>query len=407
MPTLHDHPVNAPPPSRLLHLDALRGFALMGILMVNIATFASAYYGAAVPDPQFSRPADQLVRWLVACLFETKFYLLFSFLFGYSFTLQMSTAEHSGGAFVPRMLRRQLGLWLLGAAHAVWLYHGDILATYAVLGLILLALRRQSDPKAVRRACVLTLVPAVVLVLMGLAQLIFGGPADLTGATLRAGAAQQAWLGPPASVVAQRLRELGNTWWIVVLVQGPCALAMFMAGFVAGRRRMFARLDRYQGLWRRLPAWGLAVGAPGAVFYATATVWGLGTGWEVVGLGLGLLTAPFLTFAYVGLAMTLFHGEGGLKVAHALAPAGRMALSNYLLQSLACAILFTGYGLGLMGRVSPAGCVLIVLGLFGCQMVVSAWWLGRFRYGPVEWGLRALTMAEWPAMRKAVGAPVK
>ncbi|GAA4347827.1 DUF418 domain-containing protein [Variovorax defluvii] len=394
-------------PARLLHLDALRGFALMGILMVNIATFASAYYGAAVPDPIFSRPADQAVRWLVALLFETKFYLLFSFLFGYSFTLQMHSAEHSGAAFVPRMLRRLLGLGLLGAAHAVWLYHGDILATYAMIGLVLLALRRQSDTQALRRACVLTLMPAVVLVLMGLAQLLFGGPTDLTGATLRASAAQQAWLGSPASVVAQRLRELDNTWWIVVLVQGPCALAMFMAGFVAGRRRMFAHTDRYGGLRQRLGTWALAAGVPGAVFYATATLGGPGTGWELVGLGLSLMTAPALTFAYVALALTLFHREAGSKLASALAPAGRMALSNYLLQSLVCAMLFSGYGLGLMGRVSPAGCVLITLALFGCQMAVSAWWLGRFRYGPVEWGLRALTMCEWPTMKRAGDRPVR
>ena len=392
-------------PSRLLRLDALRGFALLGILVVNIATFASAYYGAAVPDPQFSRPIDQLVRWVVACLFETKFYLLFSFLFGYSFTLQMSAAEHSGTAFVPRMLRRLLGLWLLGAAHAVWLYHGDILATYAVLGLILLALRRQREPKALRRACALTLLPATVLVALGLAQLVFGLPSDMAGATLRAGAAQQAWLGPPASVVAQRLRELESTWWIVVLVQGPCALAMFMVGCAAGRRRVFAEPEGYRRMWQRHAPWALVVGVAGAVFYATTTVWALGTGWEVIGLGLSLLTAPFLSFTYVGMVMKLFHRHGGLRIAQALAPAGRMALSNYLLQSLVCALVFTGYGLRLMGQVSPAGSVLIALALFGCQMVASAWWLGRFRYGPVEWGLRAVTMATWPAMRKAAASP--
>jgi uncharacterized protein len=405
MPTRQSDAASAPPPSRLLHLDALRGFALLGILVVNIATFASAYYGAAVPDPQFSRPADQLARWLVACLFETKFYLLFSFLFGYSFTLQMSAAEHGGAAFVPRMLRRLLGLWLLGAAHAVWLYHGDILATYAVLGLILLALRRQREPKALRRACVLTLLPATVLVVLGLVQLVFGQPSDMAGATLRAGAAEQAWLGSPASVVAQRLRELDSTWWIVVLVQGPCALAMFMVGHAAGRRRILAQPERYRHLWQRLAPWALAVGLAGAVFYATTTVWRLGTGWEVIGLGLSLVTAPFLSFAYVGVMTTLFHRDGGLRIAHALAPAGRMALTNYLLQSLVCALIFTGYGLGLMGQVSPAGSVSIALALFGCQMVVSAWWLGRFRYGPVEWGLRALTTATWPAMRKAAASP--
>ena len=303
------------PPPRLLHLDALRGFALLGILMVNIASFASAYFGMAVPDPAFARPVDRAVRWLVACLFETKFYLLFSFLFGYSFTLQMTAAEHAGHAFVPRMLRRLLGLWLIGAAHAVWLFHGDILCTYAVLGLVLLWLRRQTDAQA---ALARLRAHAAARGCHGRARRT---PAprrrDRRHRRVRSRARarrRMAWLGTPATVVAQRLQELGQTWWIVVLIQGPCALAMFMLGFMAGKRRMFARLDRYRGLWRSLVGWGLAVGLPGALVYATATVYRIGSGWEIVGLAVSLLSAPFLSAAYVGLAMMLF--ESAARHAH-------------------------------------------------------------------------------------------
>ncbi|CAN7279078.1 MULTISPECIES: DUF418 domain-containing protein [unclassified Variovorax] len=392
-------------PPRLLHLDALRGFALLGILMVNIATFASAYFGMAVPDPAFARPIDRAVRWLVACLFETKFYLLFSFLFGYSFTLQMNAAERSGKAFVPRMLRRLFGLWLIGAAHAVWLFHGDILCTYAVLGLILLRLRHRTDAQATVLACVLTLLPAAVLASLGALQLLAGETADIAGTMARASAAQQAWLGTPATVVAQRLRDLGQTWWIVVLIQGPCALAMFMLGLVAGKRHLFAQHDRYRGLWRRLAVWGLAVGLPGALFYATATVYGVGSGWEIAGLGASLLIAPFLSAAYVGMAMMLFEGAGGMRIAGLLAPAGRMALTNYLMQSLLCALIFTAYGLGWMGRVSPAACVLIASIIFAGQLAASRLWLRRFGYGPVEWALRAFTVGAWPAMRRTSELP--
>lgn len=394
-------------PLRLQQLDALRGFALAGILIVNIASFASAYYVAAVPDPLFARPIDRAVRWGVACLFETKFYLLFSFLFGYSFTLQMSAAGHSRAAFVPRMLRRLSGLAVIGVAHAVWLYHGDILCAYAVLGLVLLVARRQSEAQAIRRACVLTVLPAMVLIVLGGLQLLTGEFTDLAGALARAEAAQQAWTGPPAGVVAQRLREWGNSWWVLVLVQGPCALAMFMAGFAAGRRRIFADLDAHRGLWPRLAAWGLAVGVPGAVFYANATVWGVGSGRDILGLGVSLLSAPFLSAAYVALALMLFQRDAGARVVRALAPAGRMALSNYLLQSLACSLIFTGYGLGLMGRVSPGSSVLIALVLFASQMAASAWWLRRFAYGPVEWALRALTVGGWPPMRRTAQGPVR
>ncbi len=251
---------------------------------------------------------------------------------------------------------------------------------------------RRSEAGAIRLACMLTLAPAVVLILVGGLQLLAGETADFAFATARAGAAQQAWVGTPASAVAQRLRELGDIWWIVLLIQAPCALAMFMLGLAAGKRRMFARPDRYRAFWPRLVRWGLPVGLPGAVFYATATVFGIGSGWEIVGLGVSLLTAPFLTAAYVGLALMLFHRASGLRVDRLLAPAGRMALSNYLLQSLACAFIFTAYGLGWMGRVSPAGCVLIAFCIFGCQLIASRLWLHRFAYGPVERALRALTV---------------
>ncbi|RST55511.1 DUF418 domain-containing protein [Variovorax sp. MHTC-1] len=399
------HGARALQPPRLLHLDALRGFALLGILMVNITAFASAYFGIAAPDPAFARPVDRAVRWLVAFLFETKFYLLFSFLFGYSFTLQMTAAERSGKAFEPRMLRRLLGLWLIGAAHAVWLFHGDILGTYAVLGLVLLWLRQQTDAQAAWRACVLTLMPAAVMAVLGGLRIHAGEAVDFAGAAARASAAQMAWLGTPATVVAQRLQELGQTWWIVVLIQGPCALAMFMLGFLAGKRDMFARLDRYRGLWRRLAGWGLAVGLPGALVYATATVYRIGSGWEIVGLAVSLLSAPFLSAAYVGFAMMLFERARGMRIARLLAPAGRMALSNYLMQSLVCALIFTAYGLGWMGRVSPAACVLIASIIFATQLAASRLWLRHFSYGPVEWALRALTVGAWPAMRRAAELP--
>ncbi|WP_425331188.1 DUF418 domain-containing protein, partial [Bordetella pertussis] len=143
---------------RLAHLDALRGFALFGILVVNIGVFASVYYGTGLPDPAFSRPLDQWVNVLVAVLFESKFYLLFSFLFGYSFTLQIDAAQRAGAAFAPRFLRRLAGLAVLGLAHAVLLYHGDILLTYAVLGALLLALRRTAPERALRWACWLALL---------------------------------------------------------------------------------------------------------------------------------------------------------------------------------------------------------------------------------------------------------
>src|SRR5690625_5305444 len=122
--------LTAPPP-RLHAGDARRGFALLGIFVVNITVMASAYPGNLVDAPLFSTPPDDAARLIVAVLFSMKFYLLFSFLFGYSFVLQMESAQRAGQAFAPRMLRRILGLFLLGAAHIVLLYGGYVLPTSA------------------------------------------------------------------------------------------------------------------------------------------------------------------------------------------------------------------------------------------------------------------------------------
>jgi uncharacterized protein len=128
-----------PANTRLLNVDALRGFALLGILVVNIWAFADPYYASKSTNPTYDSGVDHGVRFIVGLLFETKFYLLFSFLFGYSFTLQMAAAERAGSAFIPRMLRRQGGLLVIGLAHGALLYYGEILSTYAILGLVLIA----------------------------------------------------------------------------------------------------------------------------------------------------------------------------------------------------------------------------------------------------------------------------
>ncbi|WP_395450642.1 DUF418 domain-containing protein [Aminobacter sp. UC22_36] len=383
---------------RITDVDALRGFALFGILVVNITAFASPYYGLGVADPAFSGPVDRAVQFFIAMLFETKFYLLFSFLFGYSFTLQVQSAERAGEAFVPRLLRRQVGLWVIGLAHAVLLFHGDILTTYAVLGVVLLVLRDIKEATALRLAKWLVIGAAALWAIFAVLQLL--DPAALDPATnLAEGeAAMAAYLGTPGTVIDQHLVELGNVWVVIGLMQGPSALAMFLVGLVAGKRRLFVRLDDYRPLLCRMLVAGLTIGLAGAAFYGWSSVYLVGTVWDLPGLAVGLLTAPLLTGAYVALAMLAF--QGSRRLAGMLAPAGRMALSNYLFQSLVCATLFYAYGFRLMGEVSPLGGLLLAVAIFAVQLALSRWWMAHFVYGPLEWLLRAVTIAAWPSLRK-------
>ncbi|MDJ1158060.1 DUF418 domain-containing protein [Chelatococcus sp. SYSU_G07232] len=387
-------------PARITDVDALRGFALLGILVVNSCAFGSVYYGTGLVDPAFTAPQDTAVRFLVTFLFEAKFYLLFSFLFGYSVTLQMRSAEQADEQLMPRMLRRQLGLWVIGLAHAVLLFHGDILTTYAVLGLALLGLRRRPEPRLLTLAGRLIIVTAAAWGLVGLLQLLNGEGLDTAAALATVRGAELDYRGSVATVISRNLRQLPETAVVIVLAQAPCALAMFLIGFVAGRRRLLERDQNRRPLETRLLRLGATVGLPGALFCAGTATFLVGSGWEVLGLAVGLASAPFLTGAYVAALLRIFQTRGGTKIAAVLAPAGRMALTNYLLQSLACAVLFTAYGFRLVGQVPPWAVAAITVALFSTQIALSAAWLRHFAYGPVEWLLRALTVGAWPTWRR-------
>ena len=376
---------------RVHDVDALRGFALLGILAVNITFMASAYPGNLVEDPSFSSPLDGAARFVVAALFSMKFYLLFSFLFGYSFVLQMDAADRAGTAFVPRMLRRVVGLFVLGAGHIVLLYGGDVLTTYAVVCLVLLAMHRVSDRGALITAGVIYVVVLASLVgsALFLDRSAFMPSYDEALAT--AAAQTQAMLGSPADIIGHHLSGLGLLVLQAASLQGPTALAMFLLGMVAARRKLFSDLGGRVSLLRRTQLIGFGVGLPGGVAYAA-----LGGDADTWATAVSVVTAPFLTAAYVATLVRLMHAPGTAWLRTALAPVGRVALTNYLGQSLVGLLLFTGVGLGLAGRVSPPLLLLLALVVFAGQVGVSAWWLRRHRYGPAEYLLRWLTIGGRP-----------
>ncbi|MGV9211597.1 DUF418 domain-containing protein [Micromonospora sp. RB23] len=381
-------------PSRIATVDALRAVALLLILVVNIAFFASGYPFHLVPDPAHDSWGDQTVGWMVELLLAMKAYLLFAFLFGYSFTLQLDSAARRGVDIVPRFRRRLAGLFVLGVLHAVLLFQGDILTTYALLGLVLLAMRKVRVGTAVRVAVLLTGAIGFVLALAATSgsQLVTD-PAAALAAGQRSTEALQGGLG---SLIAEHVRQLPAMVG-TLLVQGPLALTAFLFGYAAGRRGLLTDIVGNQQLLRRVRRVGYPVGLAGAVVFAS----GGGTA-NLTGLTVGLLTAPLLAAAYAATLLEFFETDRGRRVVAVLAPAGRMSLSNYLGQSLLCVLVFTGVGLGLAGAVAPPVVLLIAVSIYGVQVATSAAWMARFRYGPVEWLLRAWTEQRWPRLRASV-----
>ncbi|MFI6865802.1 DUF418 domain-containing protein [Nocardia sp. NPDC050406] len=388
-------------PRRIGEIDILRGFALFGILVTNVIVLTAllSFTGPnSEPTPVYDGTWDRLVYGLVFGLFLGKFYLLFAFLFGYSFTLQIAAAQRAGAAPVPRLLRRSGALFLIGLVHVTLLWLGDILTLYALLCLILLLLRKIRPRPA--------LITGLVLYALFSLLAFIPGPDNDTGVAalgnfLDLQRMREQYTGGVADTFFAQI-HVGPVFMLFTwLAQGLPSLAMFLIGMAAGKKRVMEDAE----LLRRWTPRALVVGFGVALPVSIVTVVGQVRGGALPSFWPGLqeLVNPFLTVAYVAVVIWLTRSRWAGTVAR-LAPAGRMAASNYIFQSIVLMLVYTGYGLALADRVPPATVVAIALVTFAVQLWLSAWWLRRHPYGPVEWLLRAATYRQWPAWQR-VPAP--
>lgn len=363
-------------------VDALRGFALFGLLMVHCVERFELYWLAPGPDPWFDA---------VFALFSSKAYAIFALLFGFSFATIMANERARGGDATRRFVRRLLILLAMGTLHG-FVYRGDILQVLAVIGLVLIPTDR------IRSERVLLLLAAIMLVQLPLITRALAASRGIGWAeqsplywsdsglgTLASGSfldvlAVNAWLGTIAK-------------WSFYLENGRAVeiVGLFLVGMVLQRQALFARARQARGTWA-------------AILIAGAAVWGLAGLAEsrtlpiegpvmVVDSVTNLFTryrAVGATFFQIALFVLLWHSPLGRLLA-ILAPAGRMTLTLYVLQSLVFTPVFYGFGLGLHDDLSNRTTVLIGIAAFGVQIMLAALWFRAFRYGPLEWLWRAGT----------------
>lgn len=346
--------------NRIQELDVMRGVALCGIFLVNMVDFS----GSALRDGTFAARGttiDQLVDLSIACFALTKFYLLFSFLFGVGFAVQMQRMEDTGRPFVRLYMQRLVVLLLIGIAHSILLWDGDILRLYAVAGVLLLMVRTLSTKVLLTIAAGIALGGAVYFSVVPIqdSSTLMSTTSITTYAT-----------GTYAEVVKLRASERS-----IIDIQVPMVVVMFLLGLVVGRERIIVNIRKHEGFLRRAWKWALPLGIIGSI----AMLVGYTTKNALLVSLSTHVGAPLLSFSYV--ALILLNAERLRLFAHA----GRMALTNYLLHSVISTTLFYGYGFGLYDKLSATGSTSLALVILATQIALSKWWLTRYRMGPMEW----------------------
>jgi uncharacterized protein len=362
--------------------DVLRGFALLGIALVNVPYFAiDTLRGAEGAD--LSRPANAAASFLVMALFQAKFYLLFSFLFGYSahYVIKEERANRD------RWVGRSIGLILLGILHFSLLFHGDILFLYGLFALLLWGLyfTRESTLRmwawGIYIAGIVVLSTVALLTYVGERFLASKGealPAETFEPSLNDALANGTFLG----TIPARLELWLATAQSGFILQGPLVLAAFLVGVLVGRKN--GLVDVNQSLMKKLIVIGLTLGLPLqliSAYLSVASELSDGSlGLSLLALAINFLTAPLLSAAYIGL---LWFASERLKLA-LLRAAGRMSLSVYLSQSLIFSIIFSAWGLDLFAKLGVTEVTLIAAASWLLLAVFSLLYLQRFKKGPME-----------------------
>ena len=390
-------------------LDALRGFALFGIFLANIRFFSGWEFLGDEQRQALSPALHAWIDFLSLAVVDGKFYTLFSFLFGLGFALQLQRLNERGAAATRIYLRRTTILLIIGLIHMFVIWLGDILLPYALLGFVLLMVRNWSD-RSLLIAAGLALLASVAgyllfwwlnvdksLGLYGVAYSIMTPGAQNPMVDLQLtdwGERLQTSIG--GGVL--RLGYLFDTW------RWPKLFAIMLLGMWAGRRLMRGELlDNTRLLVGVLVVGGLCGIVVGPML---ARLGGLGFDRPYSLDGFHAVVA--YTFAVIPLGLAYAAGflllwriaAGVLKV---FAAPGRMALSNYLAQSLIAVPVFYGIGFGQAGRWPIEHLLLFVLGVYAAQAVVSHLWLRAFHYGPMEWLWRTLTYGRAPRRRRSSG----
>jgi uncharacterized protein len=411
------HPQPVAEEERIFSLDVVRGFALLGILLMNIQDFSmpgAAYFNPTVYGDLHG--ANYWVWYLSHVLADEKFMAVFSMLFGAGVLLMTSRVEATGRSPAALHYRRMGWLVLFGLLHGYLLWDGDILYDYAVCGLLIFLFRKREPRTLLVLGLLFLAVTPALMLFMGWSvpywppdqvQSVREGlwmptPAMITEeiAIYRGGWLTQMAARVPDTIQMQTIYFLLWTFWRVLGLM-LIGMGLFKLGVFSGKRPA------------KLYWWLIAIGAcVGVPIIAYGTHRDIATGWDFrksffFGMEYNYWGSILVALGWVGLMMLAAQAPALAAITRRLAAVGRMAFTNYILHTVMCTTIFYGHGFGLFGKIDRIWQFVIVLGVWAPQMLISPIWLRHFSFGPLEWLWRSLTYLRWePFRRRDQGSPV-
>ena len=394
---------------RIISLDILRGFALLGILIMNMISFSmmSANYSNPMAEGAL-QGADEYAFMFSHLFANQKFMSLFSMLFGAGIVLMTSRMESQGKSPTSRHYFRNFWLLLIGLTHAYVIWAGDILVQYAMCSIWVFLFRKKTPKALFAWAGVFFLVSFVSALSAGF-SMPYWEAKEVTELCA-------SWT-PSAEMIAAETAGYRGGWWEQLPFRSTLAFMLETFIFIMGLgwhitglmlvgmglfKSKVLTAERSKSFYKKMIFWGLGLGL---AFGIVGLIQNYKNDWACeysffIGSQFNYLGSLPMALGYIGIVMLCCKTDWINVLEKWLAPVGRMALTNYLMQSIIATFIFYGHGLGLFGTVGRAEQWLYILPIWIFQILFSKWWLSRFKFGPFEWFWRSLTYWKIQTIKK-------
>lgn len=383
-------------PERIELLDAIRGFALLGILLMNLEAFNGPITGALTGIDSNLKGLNWWADGFVYIFVQGKFWTLFSLLYGMGFAVMFERAKQSGGNFVAIYRRRIFGLFVIGLIHLWLIWEGDILFSYALAGFVLLSMFKTGKTYGLPALLAIYCAPLVLLALVGFSADSIANPLELN--TQLREETEILGMGSYSEVLLWRIEGFSQDLFSNLFLL-PMTIALFALGvrfYRSGYANPLVHPEKHS-LWIAAMFWFSGLSLMLLSVWIAPEINPIHINWLFAKVNiLNMLAGPLMCLGYFFGLRYFWSFSWARNKLQIFTPLGKMALTNYLIQSIVCTFIFYGYGLGYYQQLPRAWHIPFALVFVALQVIFSSWWLKRYSLGPIEYIWRWLTYGKRP-----------